>query len=213
MRPCGTHFPSPSFARRWASRAAAIRSDSDNDPEFIALAVRDWIARRGFKTLYIKPGAPWQNASVCVEAKVCSASNTATGTTKSARISRWVTRRPWGSRSAASATLRQSQSCAPSTDNPQPQPRNQRKTLIASGSITEGRPQVLAQDRSKLRPPPACPWWRFLWSLRSTVRVGDDGAPRSRLTHCIFPDGDIFFLKSPPAKTNLALILLRSSAF
>ena len=35
---------------------------SDNGPEFIALAVQDWIARRGFATLYIKPGAPWQNA-------------------------------------------------------------------------------------------------------------------------------------------------------
>ena len=31
-------------------------------PEFVALAVQDWIARRGFKTLYIKPGSPWQNA-------------------------------------------------------------------------------------------------------------------------------------------------------
>ena len=28
----------------------------------MALAVREWIARRGFKTLYIKPGSPWQNA-------------------------------------------------------------------------------------------------------------------------------------------------------
>ena len=35
---------------------------SDNGPEFIALAVKDWIERRGFKTLYIEPGAPWQNA-------------------------------------------------------------------------------------------------------------------------------------------------------
>lgn len=35
---------------------------SDNGPEFIALAVREWIARRGFKTLYIAPGAPWENA-------------------------------------------------------------------------------------------------------------------------------------------------------
>jgi transposase InsO family protein len=35
---------------------------SDNGPEFIALAVQDWIERRGFKTLYIKPGSPWQNA-------------------------------------------------------------------------------------------------------------------------------------------------------
>ena len=35
---------------------------SDNGPEFIALAVQDWIARHGFKTLYIEPGSPWQNA-------------------------------------------------------------------------------------------------------------------------------------------------------
>ena len=35
---------------------------SDNGPEFVALAVQDWIQRRGFKTLYIKPGSPWQNA-------------------------------------------------------------------------------------------------------------------------------------------------------
>jgi putative transposase len=35
---------------------------SDNGPEFVALAVQEWIARRGFQTLYIKPGSPWQNA-------------------------------------------------------------------------------------------------------------------------------------------------------
>ena len=35
---------------------------SDNGPGFIAQAVQDWIRRRGFKTLYIKPGSPWQNA-------------------------------------------------------------------------------------------------------------------------------------------------------
>jgi transposase InsO family protein len=35
---------------------------SDNGPEFVAKAVQEWIARRGFRTLYIKPGAPWQNA-------------------------------------------------------------------------------------------------------------------------------------------------------
>lgn len=46
-----------------AERGAApqfIRSD--NGPEFIAKAVRDWIAQQGFQTLYIEPGSPWQNA-------------------------------------------------------------------------------------------------------------------------------------------------------
>ena len=35
---------------------------SDNGPEFIAEAVRDWLAGRGAKTLYIAPGSPWENA-------------------------------------------------------------------------------------------------------------------------------------------------------
>jgi len=34
---------------------------SDNGPEFIANAVKEWIADKGMKTLYIEPGAPWQN--------------------------------------------------------------------------------------------------------------------------------------------------------
>ncbi len=35
---------------------------SDNGPEFIALAVRGWLAQRRMRTLYIEPGCPWQNA-------------------------------------------------------------------------------------------------------------------------------------------------------
>ena len=35
---------------------------SDNGPEFIAEAVKGWLARRGVKTLYIEPGSPWENA-------------------------------------------------------------------------------------------------------------------------------------------------------
>jgi len=34
---------------------------SDNGPEFIARAVQKWIEQRGFKTLYIAPGSPWEN--------------------------------------------------------------------------------------------------------------------------------------------------------
>jgi len=34
---------------------------SDNGPELIAQAVQDWIRERGFKTLYIAPGSPWEN--------------------------------------------------------------------------------------------------------------------------------------------------------
>lgn len=34
---------------------------SDNGPEFVANAVKEWIAQKGFKTLFIEPGSPWQN--------------------------------------------------------------------------------------------------------------------------------------------------------
>jgi transposase InsO family protein len=34
---------------------------SDNGPEFVANAVREWIAAVGAKTAYIEPGSPWEN--------------------------------------------------------------------------------------------------------------------------------------------------------
>jgi len=34
---------------------------SDNGPEFIANAIKDWLASSGVKTLYIEPGSPWEN--------------------------------------------------------------------------------------------------------------------------------------------------------
>ena len=35
---------------------------SDNGPEFIACAIKEWLAISGVKTLYIEPGSPWENA-------------------------------------------------------------------------------------------------------------------------------------------------------
>ena len=34
---------------------------SDNGPEFVAEAVRDWIAAVGSQTAYIEPRSPWEN--------------------------------------------------------------------------------------------------------------------------------------------------------
>ena len=33
---------------------------SDNGPEFIAYAIKDWLEEKKIKTLYIKPGSPWE---------------------------------------------------------------------------------------------------------------------------------------------------------
>ena len=48
------------FIRR--GQPAYVRSD--NGPEFVAQAVRDWIAAVGAKTAYIEPGSPWENGHV-----------------------------------------------------------------------------------------------------------------------------------------------------
>lgn len=37
---------------------------SDNGPEFVAEAVRKWIAAVGAKTAYIEPGSPWENGYI-----------------------------------------------------------------------------------------------------------------------------------------------------
>ena len=38
---------------------------SDNGPEFVAKAVRQWIAAVGARTAFIEPGSPWENG--CIE--------------------------------------------------------------------------------------------------------------------------------------------------
>jgi hypothetical protein len=73
------------------------------------------------------------------------------------------------------------------------------------------RQQALAQKRSVLRPVPRCPWWPFVWSQQTPVRVGDDGkvpvgtqrlainaTPRSKVLRCLRPDGDIYYLRHAP---------------
>jgi transposase InsO family protein len=42
-------------------RGAPAHLRSDNGPEFIAKAIRAWMCAAGLETLYIAPGAPWEN--------------------------------------------------------------------------------------------------------------------------------------------------------
>lgn len=37
---------------------------SDNGPEFISKAVKDWLSQAGVQSAYIEPGAPWENGHV-----------------------------------------------------------------------------------------------------------------------------------------------------
>jgi putative transposase len=42
-------------------RGAPVHIRSDNGPEFIARVIRVWVEAAGLGTLYIDPGAPWEN--------------------------------------------------------------------------------------------------------------------------------------------------------
>jgi len=45
-------------------RIAHRASRSDNGPEFVAKAVRGWLADLGVMTLFIEPGSPWENGYI-----------------------------------------------------------------------------------------------------------------------------------------------------
>jgi len=49
------------LAELFAMRGVPRSIRSDNGPEFIAHAIRRWLAQVGVETLYIEPGSPWQN--------------------------------------------------------------------------------------------------------------------------------------------------------
>ena len=88
------------------------------------------------------------------------------------------------------------------------------------------RDQALAEQRSVLCPVPACPWWPYVWSQQTRVRVGDDGKvpvglhrhsldapPRSTVIRCLRPDGDIFYLRHSPQPQAKPIVLLHCPVF
>jgi putative transposase len=50
------------LVRLFRQRGAPEFIRSDNGPEFIAKAIKQWLEASGVKTLYIEPGSPWENA-------------------------------------------------------------------------------------------------------------------------------------------------------
>lgn len=77
------------------------------------------------------------------------------------------------------------------------------------------------KHRSALRPPPACPWWPYIFSLRSRLKVGRDGrvpirterlrvdcSPGVGVVRCLHPNGDISILLHPPKPGTLPMKIL-----
>ena len=67
------------------------------------------------------------------------------------------------------------------------------------------------ENRSVLRPAPRCPWWTYVWSIRTAIRVGSDGRvpigterlrierpPGTKVVLCLHPTGRYSVLAAAP---------------
>ena len=82
--------------------------------------------------------------------------------------------------------------------------------------------QAQREKRSVLRPKPLSPWWPYIWSLRTTVKVDINGTVPAgtqriktnfllgkRLTRCEHPDGSFTFLANAPGSGGKPIVVLR----
>jgi uncharacterized protein YndB with AHSA1/START domain len=128
------------------------------------LAVKDWIERRGFKTLYVEPGSPWQNAysesfnsrfrdeflnresfASLLEAKVLGKEHRHRHNRERPHSSLdYQTPVEFAQRSlaAASATLRQPQGCALSPANTKPTTQDPKTTKHSHSEWIKNRGQA-----------------------------------------------------------------------
>jgi hypothetical protein len=76
------------------------------------------------------------------------------------------------------------------------------------------------EKRSVLRPAPRCPWWDYVWSVRTPLKVGSDGRvpigtqrlriekpPGTKVILCLHPTGHHSVLASPPAPKQQPALL------
>lgn len=79
--------------------------------------------------------------------------------------------------------------------------------------------------RFVLRPAPKCPWWPYVWSVRTVLKVGDDGrvpvgsqrlrlqqSPGAKVVRCQHWNGDVSILLAPPTQGDLPKVLLHCPA-
>jgi hypothetical protein len=80
--------------------------------------------------------------------------------------------------------------------------------------------QARKENRSVVRPVPPCPWWDYVWSVRTPIKVGTDGRvpigtqrlrlekpPGSKVVLCLHPSGHRSVLAAPPQAGEKPLLL------
>jgi hypothetical protein len=78
------------------------------------------------------------------------------------------------------------------------------------------------EHRNALHPAPRCPWWPYIWSQRTALKVGPDGrvpidtqrlrvgvSPGTRVVHCLHPNGAISILAHEPKTGDRPVLLLQ----
>ena len=79
---------------------------------------------------------------------------------------------------------------------------------------------ALKEKRSVLRPVPACPWWPYIWSVRTQIKVASDGRvpigtqrlrlekpPGTKVTLCLHPTGHHSVLAHAPEPQQKPVLL------
>jgi len=80
--------------------------------------------------------------------------------------------------------------------------------------------QARKEKRSVLRPVSRCPWWHYVWSIRTTIKVGSDGRvpigtqrlriekpPQTKVILCLHPTGHHSVLASAPDPKQKPVLL------
>jgi hypothetical protein len=80
--------------------------------------------------------------------------------------------------------------------------------------------QARKENRSVMRPAPRCPWWHYVWSVRTLLRIGADGRvpigtqrlrlerpPDTKVVLCLHPDGHHSVLAAPPDPKQKPMLL------
>ena len=83
--------------------------------------------------------------------------------------------------------------------------------------------QAQKEKRSALRPAPCCPWWPYVWSIRTSLKVGPDGrvpigterlrlekAPGTKVILCFHPSGHHSVLAAQPDPKRQPALLFTS---
>lgn len=80
--------------------------------------------------------------------------------------------------------------------------------------------QARQEKRSVLRPAPRCPWWNYVWSVRTVIKVGSDGRvpigtqrlriekpPGTKVVLCLHPTGHHSVLTATPDPKQKPVLL------